>query len=62
MIKRNYYYYVVYESCGTHTLFGLITVKSWLPAPRKAFDKVINVIKENSEDIYSVKKFTFHKI
>jgi hypothetical protein len=42
MIKRFYFYHATYNQLGSSKFVcGIITVRSWLPAPIKALDAII---------------------
>jgi hypothetical protein len=42
MIKRFYFYHATYNQLGSSKFAcGIVTVKSWLPTPIKAYDAII---------------------
>jgi hypothetical protein len=42
MIKRFYFYHATYNELGqSRFIYGIVTVKSWLPDPVKAYDAII---------------------
>jgi hypothetical protein len=51
MIKRFYFYHARYNELGSNKFVcGIVTVKSWLPDPIKAYDAIVENNANKSDD------------
>ena len=63
MIKREYFYQVDTMQADSKFMWGIISVKSWMPNPSKATRKIMEDIKnETGATDRQVKFITFNRV